>query len=115
MTREVSVNGSEFITVKVVGKRHIYYKGKKVTEKTKLPQNKLDKVVDSFEDGGNSLVNGYEFYQYGDFKVIRKVETLDEIDEIEKREKEYQGMEEDLYLEDSRIMDSYREYNREVC
>lgn len=76
MKRLVSENGKDFFEVKVTGEREIYidgilYAGKKLNTGD---ENMLNKVIDSFEDGGNRYEDGYEVYEYSKFVIKRKVE-----------------------------------------
>jgi hypothetical protein len=54
--------------------REVYYKGKRIDNKA-LPywlENKLNTILDDFEDGQNAVVDGYEVLQHGAFMIKRK-------------------------------------------
>jgi len=79
MKREVVSNGKLF-EVDVIGEREIFINGKEYKgEMLSIEDdNTISKVIDAFEDGMNRLEGEYEVYEYGKFKIQRKVSLLSE-------------------------------------
>ena len=63
-----------------MNKREIYFNKKKLgpVDFEKMPidiSNKLDIILDDFEDGNNKIVDGYETMTYSEFTIKRKCQS----------------------------------------
>lgn len=72
---------NSFVSVLPIGDRLVYFDDE-LFDMNEYPlldsdqQLTLDNLIDSFEDGGNELIEGYECLKRGKFMVKRKVKLV---------------------------------------